>query len=100
MKMDKAKMIELKPCPFCGGEAIIADAYGPYAIVSCKSCPCAVEVYGSMKYAVETWNRRVGDVLDELCEQCNDHLVQGDWTTVDGRKLCSLCAYYVYGEGK
>ena len=29
-----------------------------------------------------------------------DHLVQGDWTTVDGRKLCSLCAYYAYGEGK
>ena len=63
-------MIELKPCPFCGGEAeyvyctgIIIATLNPIA-VKCKECGAAtMNVDASTEYcakgkAAELWNRR------------------------------------------
>ncbi len=56
----------LKPCPFCGGEAIIqvkdwdnkVDGYK----VACSSCGIMQENYVTEKInAVTAWNKRVGD---------------------------------------
>jgi hypothetical protein len=103
--MDKTKMIELKPCPFCGAQAnglkkAVSMVTGSvvYRWVDCdhsRWCPMTYpdDIRLTGDEIQECWNRRVGDVLDELCEQCNDHLGQGDWVTIDDRKLCSLCAY-------
>lgn len=60
-------MDELKPCPFCGGEAEVQKAkstsyFGrklPYK-VKCKRCHCALayQFFGTEKDATKAWNRR------------------------------------------
>ena len=63
-------MAELKPCPFCGGEAEIAE--GTFdgkstSYVKCKKCWARGEFfflspkYASNQKAVEAWNRRAGE---------------------------------------
>lgn len=57
---------ELKPCPFCGGEAEIIDAVeaGESAkCVTCKKCWCSSHVRFAIKEPVEellaeSWNQR------------------------------------------
>ena len=59
-------MDELKPCPFCGGKAIITcftfydadndDDEEGYS-VECKNCGVSTS-YMSRECAEETWNRR------------------------------------------
>lgn len=58
-------MNELKPCPFCGGEAAIREYSNGFNIwfrVRCDSCGVAQDGirngYGK-EQAVEAWNRRV-----------------------------------------
>ena len=64
-------MTELKPCPFCGGEAElkINSFHGSYktVYVICKSCKTRTNNYGaSIDYcaidrAIELWNRRASN---------------------------------------
>lgn len=63
-------MIELKPCPFCGGEAIsykiephshtLVDMpdYAGSGFAECTACGCCLSDDNEEK-AVEKWNRRV-----------------------------------------
>ena len=58
-------MSELKPCPFCGGEAkISAENFGAKYFVRCiniKNClvrPFTIS-YSTEEEAVNAWNRRV-----------------------------------------
>ena len=64
-------MDKLKPCPFCGGEAVIVniDFYidnsgGTYGIRCTKCRACSSMRCDSEEKAIEAWNRRVenGDV--------------------------------------
>ena len=61
--------IKLKPCPFCGGEAVVHVNDGVRVI--CKKCnamtKCLVDGYsqgmptgGALKSVVNAWNKRVG----------------------------------------
>lgn len=52
--------IKLKPCPFCGVEAEVLDAYGGYT-VKCRSCFCGTGIYKDSKRASEAWNRRADE---------------------------------------
>lgn len=45
---------ELKPCPFCGGEVAITQAYG--LSIHCGSCECTTYFIGSHGFA--QWNKR------------------------------------------
>lgn len=60
-------MEELKPCPFCGGEADcnktgIYEYYGiPLWWVECLSCGINTGGYNTRGEAIETWNRRATD---------------------------------------
>lgn len=66
-------MGELKPCPFCGGKAIIlyhenGDSYrsniyypSKRGAVICEKCRCSLHTYARAKDAVNAWNRRVGE---------------------------------------
>lgn len=57
---EKKKMnkIDLKPCPFCGGEA---EIYGNEVVVfvGCKECTCITEWNDDIS-AERGWNKRVG----------------------------------------
>ncbi len=65
-------MSELKPCPFCGGEAEIVvldrwwgDDLRDFYKVACKNKKCNVIVETIIEYekkdAIEAWNRRVNE---------------------------------------
>ena len=64
-------MDELKPCPFCGGHAVISvdldgtsDSAGRmwgYTIV-CERCCATSGLTFSEERATDAWNRRAGDV--------------------------------------
>lgn len=48
---------ELKPCPFCGGEARVYTEGGTWPFVYCDVC--SAEIQGNTKAEViEAWNKR------------------------------------------
>ena len=55
-------MTELKPCPFCGGEAEIRVGYN-HSYVRCSTPECYVRTrrYKTAEEAVGLWNRRVDE---------------------------------------
>lgn len=62
--------IELKPCPFCGGEAkyieLIRCGTDSSGYVKCgKPLPCCEQPrVRNKKFAVKAWNRRADDATD------------------------------------
>ena len=60
---------ELKPCPFCGGEAELNHEFMPIekSYVRCRKCDINGQAFGkafgyaSDDKAIEAWNRRVED---------------------------------------
>ena len=55
-------MEEIKPCPFCGGEAWMSNFAGSmdfYPTVECTTCGCNSGLCMTVDKAVERWNRRV-----------------------------------------
>ena len=49
--------IELKPCPFCGGEAKIQGIKVVW--IKCKQCGVATIGYKEEARAIKVWNSRV-----------------------------------------
>jgi hypothetical protein len=61
-------MAELKPCPFCGGEARVSDCGWGHCYVRCTNtsgmkCPVRpiTKYFDRANKAIEAWNRRAGD---------------------------------------
>jgi len=60
--------VELKPCPFCGGKAVLFSGilFSASAEVRYKKCGARTMLYNSGNYsdavllASQAWNRRVG----------------------------------------
>lgn len=49
----------LKPCPFCGGEAMIAhDECFDVFMAFCKHCNASTRLFDNKEIATEAWNRR------------------------------------------
>lgn len=52
--------MDLKPCPFCGGEPIVTLMYGSgRCIAQCKKCKCRTDYYDTARQAVDAWNKRM-----------------------------------------
>ncbi len=50
-------MTDLKPCPFCGGEANLFDHGDEYCLVACSGC-CVRTHDGTADEVIAVWNRR------------------------------------------
>lgn len=54
-------MAELKPCPFCGGEALGEERYWNSLIsyrVFCTKCFSETREFDDKEQAIEAWNKR------------------------------------------
>ena len=51
--------IKLKPCPFCGGEALIKQDQYSRSYVVCPNCDTRSAARFDAARAAEAWNRRV-----------------------------------------
>ena len=66
-----SKMIELKPCPFCGGIATITTnktSQAQKSCIRCSKCSCQKTMLKYPNYdgdiekdIIEVWNRRAGE---------------------------------------
>ena len=53
---------ELKPCPFCGGEAEVTYDDTPVRIiVMCTSCEVRTDWFYNRDTVINLWNMRVND---------------------------------------
>lgn len=75
-------MSELKPCPFCGGEAKLYS--GRIKYVFCKECFATNEDVKTESEAIEAWNTRhertcraVKRRGDYVCSACGEVLLSG-----------------------
>jgi len=53
--------VELKPCPFCGGEAVHEKTRHGIPIsywIKCRHCCCCTTAYSGRKSAITAWNTR------------------------------------------
>ena len=50
--------IELKPCPFCGGEAKRYESSFFGHRIACTKCGAKTEYWASKGAATKAWNRR------------------------------------------
>ena len=95
-------MSELKPCPFCGGEANTTETArsGKRWGVAC-SCGAAIRFFDSEAEATSAWNKRVGMsyedaaiMLDELGvseRTCRMEYQRGSDNPRRGWWLCDSC---------
>lgn len=72
---------ELKPCPFCGGEAAPMYPGARSFEICCMVCNAETDVYGSVDEAATAWNKRA----ERTCEGCRHDL------PLD-RDVCLMCA--------
>lgn len=93
----------LKPCPFCGGEAVIlkADQYHVFPdtyYVSCTKCTAGVGPLDTEAEAIEAWNRRTERTakVEEVekpnvfkCSECGQYFHQTSWGSPV--EYCSRC---------
>ena len=75
-------MSELKPCPFCGGEAVVT-----LAGVSCTKCQgtMVVDFNATDQDAIDAWNTRA----ERTCEQIDVTEIHKPYTT--HMTECSEC---------
>ena len=59
---------KLKPCPFCGGRAIIDGCDETLWIVICKECNASIGYKETKQDAIDAWNWRIEPTFtpDEL----------------------------------
>ena len=77
--MKVALEVELKPCPFCGGEAVLTteeNCLGNWWFrVCCSQCLFEQHIYNSQLEAISDWNKRVEDYLQlKPCPFCGSRV--------------------------
>ena len=54
-------MTKLKPCPFCGSEAIVFDGFPFNYYIKCKTCGVQSDDRANRDSAAKVWNKRTPD---------------------------------------
>lgn len=57
-------MTGLRPCPFCGGIAVLKALYGG-EYIECGTCGCSTKRFIKMDKAIEAWNKRVSEAEEK-----------------------------------
>ena len=52
------KRTDLKPCPFCGREAVLMDAFHDYYVRCRHGCVEQSNIYRAPGTAIKNWNKR------------------------------------------
>lgn len=76
---------ELKPCPFCGGEAYAVDVLEKRAHAVCDTCHASTAYYFSEVEAIAAWNTRA----ERTCQQVDVTVKYQPYVT--HMTACSLC---------
>lgn len=86
-------MRELKPCPFCGGEAEF-HIYGRSCNVVCSRCQIGTRLEHIDEYevAIDAWNTRA----ERTCRMEWDEDGEGDELYPVGHVTCSACDAWLY----
>ena len=86
-------MSELKPCPFCGGEAMMRERYiegianRKHYRRECRHCKATfADWYRSIKKADEAWNRRAQPDNEPLTDHISD--------VTKMIEPCGWCSYF------
>ena len=73
--MAEQKLVELKPCPFCGGKAVMKKGFpqtqskgGTQRLIQCSKCGCRTVLFRQNDFeswkdneqaCINAWNKRV-----------------------------------------
>ena len=82
---------ELKPCPFCGGEAEIVGDYYMEWIAECVECCASSMTYATEAEAVEAWNTRAATTIGKVQVEI-EPVLQGTLTAEQVRKCVRIGA--------
>lgn len=77
-------MVELKPCPFCGGKAMmwLSKHDGKFGrVIECNKCHIRVSFpWASIDaQAIDDWNRRAEPTQEETIERIARFMAKKDW---------------------
>lgn len=86
---------QLRPCPFCGSDAILIESIGYHIICSNAGCAVATQETGFAVAARRAWNRRAADreiaTLNQRIEELSAHLLEMSESALrDGQDILRL----------
>jgi len=90
------RMVDLKPCPFCGGNAEELDledeANFGGSVICCQKCGASSPVHFDRKENLyDSWNRRTEAKVTEASELCPDCQGSGYSNHPDSGQVCYRC---------
>ena len=93
--------IKLKPCPFCGGRAIIDGCDDTLWIVICKECNASIGYKETEQEAIDAWNSRVQptftpDELDAIRRNVSDWRAERELSKIE-QSIIDKCAAALKG---
>ena len=96
---------ELKPCPFCGGKAIIDGCDETLWIVICKKCDASIGYKETEQEAIEAWNSRVEptftpDELDAIRRMFDERYPRGRKLPEIEQSIIDKCAKALKGGAR
>jgi Lar family restriction alleviation protein len=69
------RMDKLKPCPFCGGEAVLKQISDRWTVHCSQHC-AGTRIFNDKQKAIDAWNRRVDArqlaLKTRVCPMCED----------------------------
>lgn len=88
---------ELKPCPFCGGEAQTGKSYSGFYSVECMNCGMQSGYYDTESEAITAWNRAMGERTAKVIEHDASITVTDGYKYQRSEYLCGACKKKVIG---